>query len=110
MNLFVILVWLLLWLCGASINMQTGVVILMGLTVTFGFYKLMRWQQHSGPIGDDGLPQGTQFWHAACRLGRRTHIKEKRIWVMLRKFVDGNWLVRRNRVDKTRIVRMRMME
>lgn len=94
-NLFVILAWLLLWICGASINMQTGAVILMGLTVTFGLYKLMRWQQHSGPIGDDGQPQGTLFWHAACRLGRRTNIKEKRIWVMLRKFVDGNWLIRR---------------
>jgi UDP-N-acetylmuramyl pentapeptide phosphotransferase/UDP-N-acetylglucosamine-1-phosphate transferase len=95
MNLFVILVWLLLWLCGASINIQAYVVVLLGFMVTFGFYKLMRWQQHCGPIGDDGKPQGTSFWHASCRFGRRTHIKEKRIWVMLRKFVDGRWYVKK---------------
>jgi UDP-N-acetylmuramyl pentapeptide phosphotransferase/UDP-N-acetylglucosamine-1-phosphate transferase len=97
MNFIVILVWLLFWLCGASINTQTYVVILMGLTVTAIFYKLMRWQQHSGPIGDDGQPQGTPFWHASCRLGRRTHIKEKRMWIMLRKFVDENWFVKKKR-------------
>lgn len=71
MNLMVVLVWLLLWQCGASINTQTWVVILMGLTVTTVFYKLMRWQQHSGPIGDDGHPQGTAFWHAICRIGSK---------------------------------------
>jgi UDP-N-acetylmuramyl pentapeptide phosphotransferase/UDP-N-acetylglucosamine-1-phosphate transferase len=91
MNLIVILVWLLLWLCGASINTQTCVVILMGLAVTVGFYKLMRWQQHSGPIGDDGQPQGTPFWHALCRYGLKSHKKESRVWLALRKFVDTSW-------------------
>ena len=90
MNLMVMLVWLLLWLCGASINTQTCVVVLMGITVTFGFYKLMRWQQHSGPIGDDGCPQGTSLWHASCRIGDWSHIIEKRvIWRYLQKIVDG---------------------
>ncbi len=95
MNLFVILVWLLLWLCGASINMQTCVVILMGLMVTVGFYKLMRWQQHSGPIGEDGQSQGTPFWHAFCRLGRRTQIKQKGAWSVLQKLVDTLWFVKK---------------
>ena len=95
MNLFVILVWLLLWLCGASINMQTCVVILMGLMVTVGFYKLMRWQQHSGPIGEDGQPLGTPFWHAFCRLGRRTQIKQTGAWSVLQKLVDTLWFVKK---------------
>lgn len=85
MNLFVILVWLLLWLCGASINMQTCVVILMGLMVTFGFYKLMRWQQQSGPIGEDGLPQGTPLWQAACRIGMKSRKEKAIIWITIRK-------------------------
>ena len=89
MNLVVILVWLLLWLCGASINTQTCVVVLLGLAVTFGFYKLMRWQQHSGPVGDDGLPQGTPLWHAFCRLGTMSHKEEGRVWLAIRKIVDG---------------------
>ena len=95
MNFIVVLVWLLLWLCGASINTQTFVVILMGLLVTFGFYKLMRWQQHSGPIGEDGQPLGTPFWHAFCRLGRRTQIKQKGAWSVLQKLVDTLWFVKK---------------
>ena len=91
MNLFVILVWLLLWQCGASINVQTCVVILMGLMVTVGFYKLMRWQQHSGPLGEDGEPQGTPLWHAFCRIGAKSRKEKGKIWLMLRKLADDKW-------------------
>ena len=89
-NFTVILVWLIMWLNGASINTQTIVVVLMGFTVTFGFYKLMRWQQHSGPIGDDGSPQGTPLWHAFCRIGRWSHIEEKFIWRTFQIIADYN--------------------
>ena len=90
MNLTVMLVWLLLWLSGASINTQTCVVVLMGIMVTFGFYKLMRWQQHSGPIGDDGLPQGTPLWHTFCRIGNWSHMEEGAVWRTMQKLVDGD--------------------
>lgn len=73
MNLIVVIVWLLLWQFGASINTQICVVVLMGGVMTFGFYKLMRWQQHSGHIGKNGCPQGTPLWHAFCRIGRLSH-------------------------------------
>lgn len=89
-NFTVILTWLLLWQCGASINMQFCIVALMGFTVTFGFYILMRWQQHSGPLGDDGKPQGMPLWHAFCRIGMMSHKKNGRLWITLRKIVDGN--------------------
>jgi hypothetical protein len=88
MNLIVIVVWFLLWRCGASINVQTCAVVLMGFAVTFGFYKLMRWQQHSGPIGDDGRPQGTPLWHAFCRLGEKSHKERKKLWLSMRKMMD----------------------
>lgn len=94
-NFAVILIWLLLWLGGASINTQTCVVILLGVTVTFGFYKLMRWQQHSGPVGDDGCPQGTPLWHAFCRIGNWSHVEERTLWHVLQKLVDGNPFVRK---------------
>ena len=94
-NFAVILTWLLLWLSGASINTQTCVVVLMGVTVTFGFYKLMRWQQHSGPVGIDGCPQGTALWHAACRIGNWSHIEKSDLWRFLQKTVDANPLVRK---------------
>ena len=95
MNLTVMLVWLMLWLSGASINTQTCVVVLMGWMVTFGFYKLMRWQQHSGPIGDDGQPQGTPFWHAFCRIGLMSHKEEGSAWHFLQKMVDDNWFAKK---------------
>ena len=91
MNFVVILVWLWLWLSGASINTQTCIVVLMGITVTFGFYKLMRWQQHSGSIDEDGRPQGTSLWHAFCHLGRWSHIEEGIVWRYLQKIVDDLW-------------------
>lgn len=97
-NLTVILVWLCLWLSGASINTQTFVVVTMGVAVTFGFYKLMRWQQHSGPIGDDGRPQGTKLWHAFCRMGDWSHMEEGVVWRFLKDFVDGNPLVKKSTV------------
>ena len=69
---------------------QACVVILMGWAVTFGFYKLMRWQQYSGPVGIDGRPQGTALWHAVCRIGNWSHIEKRTLWRFLQKIVDGN--------------------
>jgi hypothetical protein len=88
-NFTIILVWLLMWQNGVSINTQTCIVVLMGVTVTFGFYKLMRWHQHKGPIGDDGHPQGTLLWRAFCRIGRWSHIEEGIVWRTLRKIADA---------------------
>lgn len=88
MNLAIMLVWLFLWQMGASINMQTIVVGLMGVGVTFGFYKYMRLQQHNGPISEDGRPQGTRLWHAFCRIGNWSHKEKGIIWRTLQKIVD----------------------
>ena len=88
MNFVVILVWLLLWLNGASINTQTCVVILMGLSVTSGFYKLMRWQQHSGPKDENGQPQGAPLWQTFCRIGKWSHIEDGTLWRVLQNIVD----------------------
>jgi len=89
MNFSVILIWFLLWQTGASIDVQTCVVVLLGLMVTFGFYKLMRWQQHSGSKGEDGQPQGTPLWHAFCRVGKWSHKETGSVWHILQIVVDG---------------------
>ena len=94
-NFTVMMVWLSLWLNGASVNTQTIVVVLMGITVTFGFYKLMRWQQHSGPVGEDGHPLGTPLWHAFCRIGKWSHLEEGVVWHALQKIVDGKFFKKR---------------
>ena len=89
LNFIVMVMWLISWQCGLSITMQTWIVVMMGLAVTFGFYKLMRWHQNHGPLGEDGEPQGTPFWHAACRLGRWSHKETGAVWRMVQALVDG---------------------
>lgn len=87
-NLLVVLIWMLSWKLGASIDLQTYVVIALGVMVTFGFYKLMRVQQTGGPVDEDGYPQGTALWHKMCKLGSMTHRENKRIWIVLRNLMD----------------------
>ena len=101
-NLLVVLIWLLSWRLGASIDVQMYIVIGLGTAVTLGFYKLMKWQQNGGPVDEEGYPQGTKLWHAMCRLGSFTHREDKRFWRMMRYLMDrplgerniGNWLLR----------------
>ena len=88
-NLSIILLWLLLWLLGASIDVQTIAVLLMGLSVTYGFYIFMRRQQRGGPLDADGKPQGKWLWHRFCYLGYLSHHLELgRGWKFLRWLVD----------------------
>lgn len=95
MNSIIMIVWFVLWKCGASINTQTIVVMLMGFSVTFGFYKLMRWHQHSGPIGEDGRPQGTKLWKSFCEIGRQSHIEKGKVWHTIQKIVDTGRFTKR---------------
>ena len=94
-NLSIILLWLLLWLLGASIDVQTIAVLLMGLSVTYGFYIFMRRQQRGGPLDADGKPQGKWLWHRFCYLGYLSHHLELgRGWKFLRWMVDrdAHWI------------------
>lgn len=89
LNLLVVAVWFVAYLLGASIDMQTYLVLLMGFGVTFGFYKLMRNQQNGGPRDEEGYPMGTWLWHMMCRLGNWTHREDKRSWRVMRWLMDG---------------------
>lgn len=94
-NVIVMLTWFLLWRCGASVDMQFCIVILMGFAVTFGFYKLMRWQQHHGPVDDNGKPMGTPLWHTMCRIGKMSHKEKGEVWLKLQKIVDKKLFVKK---------------
>lgn len=89
LNVGVVLIWFISWKMGASIDVQTYVVVALGVLVTFGFYKLMRCQQNGGPKDEDGFPQGTRLWHLMCRLGWHTHREDKRMWRTMRYLMDG---------------------
>ena len=97
MDLLVVLAWLLAWHLGASIDVQTYVVVGLGALLTFGFYKLMKVQQNGGPLDDEGYPQGTALWHMMCKLGQLSHREKGRVWRGLRWLMDSGMLSRRRR-------------
>ena len=89
LNFCVALIWFASWKLGASVNLQMYIVMALGFLVTFGFYKFMKVQQNSGPVDDEGYPQGTWLWHRMCKLGYHTHRENKRTWRVLRRIMDG---------------------
>lgn len=88
-NMAVVLVWFASWKLGASVDVQTYVVVVLGFIVTFGFYKFMKVQQNGGSVDEEGYPQGTWLWHRMCELGHFTHKENKRTWRVLKVIMDG---------------------
>ena len=79
-NISIVLIWLVVWKVGLSIEWQTYIVILLGIMVTFGFYKLMKIQQFGGCLDENGRPQGTALWRFFLKLGTKSHIEEGKVW------------------------------
>lgn len=88
-NFLVVMIWLASWKLGASVDVQMYIVVILGMAVTFGFYRLMKVQQNGGPVDEEDYPQGTALWHFMVRLGEFTHREDKRFWRYLRYLVDG---------------------
>lgn len=88
-NLMVVLIWLLTWKMGASMEVQFYVVVAVSALVTLGFYKFMKIQQNGGPRDEEGFPEGTRLWHMMCRLGDWTHKENNRSWRFLERLIDG---------------------
>lgn len=93
-NFLVVMIWLLSWKLGASVDVQTYIVAILGFLVTFGFYKLMKSQQNGGPVDEEGYPQGSALWHLMEYMGTLTHREDKRFWRVMKYFVDGPMLVK----------------
>ena len=92
-NALVVLVWLASWKMGLSLDAQLYVVVALGALVTFGFYKFMKKQQNSGPVDEEGYPQGTKLWHMMYKVGNWTHREQKRSWQVLKDIMDGPLLM-----------------
>lgn len=99
-NASVVLIWLLSWKLGASIDVQTYIVVALGFAVTFGFYKYMKNQQNGGPVDEEGYPQGSKVWHIALKVGDYTHREDKRFWRTMRDLMDGPLLGERPVLSK----------
>ncbi len=87
-NFLVIVIWAIIWQLGASIDVQTYTVIFLGFIATFGFYRLMKWQQNSGPRDEEGYPEGTSIWKFFCGIGARSHFEKGKTWKLMTKMAD----------------------
>lgn len=101
MNAFVVIVWLITWQAGASNDVQAYVVLALGVLVTFVFYKVMKTQQNSGPLDEEGYPQGTRLWHLFCHLGTLTHREKRRLWRFLRWLMDKQFYKHHRRARRS---------
>ena len=95
MNAGVVLIWLLAWKLGASIDVQSYIVVALGFLVTFGFYRFMKVQQNGGPVDEEGYPEGSKLWFTMCKMGNWTHREDKRSWRIMRHVMDGPMLFNR---------------
>jgi UDP-N-acetylmuramyl pentapeptide phosphotransferase/UDP-N-acetylglucosamine-1-phosphate transferase len=92
-NILIVVLWLVSWLLGASIDAQTYIVLVLGFLVML-FYKVMKTQQNGGPRDEEGYPQGTAMWHWFCHQGFLSHREKGRVWQWLRWLMDSRFITR----------------
>lgn len=85
-NALVVLILILCWYLGMSIDWQLYVVIFLGMTDTWGFYFLME-ALHNRNDGN-----GTALYQSWCQKGKSTNISMTPTWQLLRKLVDSRFL------------------
>lgn len=73
--------WYLSYKLGASIDVQTYVVIGLGLLITFGFYKFARVQER----------RKTKVYYLMTKIGDLTHVEDKNWFKSLTKFLDRGY-------------------
>lgn len=78
MNITTVLIWFLSWKLGASINLQTYIVVALGILNTFVFYKFMKVQ----------AARDSRIYRFMCSLGSLAHIGNTRFWKFMRDTVD----------------------
>lgn len=78
LNILIVLVWWCSYLLGASIDVQLYIVLLMGILITFVFYKFARKQ----------IDNETSIYRFLKNIGDHTHIERKSIWRNIEKTMD----------------------
>ena len=78
LNVMVVLAWYISYRLGLTVDVQFYVVIVVGLMLTAGFYKFMKWN----------ISRNTRIVDAVKRLAACTHFEDNRSWQILQKVVD----------------------
>ncbi len=79
-NLLTVMLWLLSWKLGASIDTQFYIVVFLSFMSTFGFYWFIKWNKK----------HDTRFYAFCCRMGEHTHLERKGSWLFIQRMVDMN--------------------
>lgn len=79
-NILIVVVWWASYKLGASVDIQLYIVILLGLLVTFAFYKFARVQER----------KASKIHSLMVRFGDRTHVGSKEWFDGMRKMLDKN--------------------
>ena len=78
LNAMVVAAWFASYKLGASVNTQFYVVMVTGMALTAGFYKMMRL----------AIANNWAIYRLLQRVGAKTHVENKRGWLALQKIVD----------------------
>ena len=78
MNLIVVLCWYCAYLIGLSIDVQLYIVILMGISITFIFYPIVKAQ----------IRKETSLYSTFSKIGASTHVTRKGFWLFAQRWAD----------------------
>lgn len=81
LNLLIVLIWYISFLSGAGINLQFVIVLILGVSSTFIFYKYEKKQQY----GD------TKQYNLFCKIGNLSHKEKCGIWKRLQHLADRSY-------------------
>ena len=79
----------LAWSLGAGIDLQTYIVVVLGLLTTWGFYFFMEWHHRQ----NDG--EGSRLFQRWYEGGKITNFTSKRSWQFIRRVVDSRFFAGR---------------
>lgn len=80
-NLFIVVVWYLSYRFGASVDVQLYIVIVLGVLLTFGFYRFVRVQER----------KQSRFYHCLTKIGDWTHVGHTPWFERFRDFLDEDF-------------------
>ena len=83
MNILIVLVWLVSYKIGFSINIQLYITILMCILETFVFTRFMRYC----------IEKKNRIYTFMMRFGKMSHVERTGFWLTLQNLVDGDWLL-----------------
>ncbi len=78
LNLLVVIAWWISFRCGASVELQFYLVLVLSVLFTFIFYRFMRLQ----------IKGNTRIYRFMNAVGRKTHIKHQGIILRLQRYLD----------------------